>query len=88
MKNALSYRLLFRLAVVGSIVSFLRCIALGFYSMATSLGGHGQEAVLESAKDGNKAELWFFLSMALVVVAVALLYAINKVEAKNSGQKE
>jgi hypothetical protein len=56
--------------------------------MAVSMGGHGQEAVMDSERDSNHAEQWFFLTMVLIVVAVVLRYVINKVETRHSGQNE
>ena len=80
--------MLLRLVIVGSIVSFSRCAVMGFYSIAISMGGHGQEAVMESEKDGNEAEQFFFLTMALIVVAILLRYRIKKFDVKNSEQNE
>lgn len=51
---------------------------MAFYSIGTSMGGHGEQAVIDAKRDGNQAELFFFLSMALLIVAVVLLYMINK----------
>ena len=84
MKNIRAYKILFRVAIIGSILSFGRCATMAFYSIGTSMGGHGEQAVIDAKRDGNEAELFFFLSMALLMVAVVLLYIINKALAKNS----
>ena len=88
MKYAKGYRFLLRLAIVGSIISLGICVVMGFYSIAISMGGHGQAAVIESEKDGNEAEQFFFLTIGLIVVAIFLVYRIKKLQVKYSEQNE
>ena len=84
MKYIWGYKLLFRVAIIGSGISFAVCVLKGFRAMSTSIGGHGDEAVIASKQYGNEAERFFFLSMALLVVAVVLLFVIKKAQTKSS----
>jgi hypothetical protein len=88
MQYARGHRLLLLIVIAGAVLSFANCILLGFNSMAISMGGHGQEAVTESSKYGNRAEQFFFLSIILIVVAILVRYRIHKLETKNFGNKQ
>ncbi len=86
MKFVQRYRFLLRVVIVGSIFSFLCCAVKGLYSIAISMGGHGDADVLESKKDSNEAQQFFFRSILLRVVAILIRYRINKLGTKNSGE--
>ena len=88
MQYARNNRLLLLLVITGAVVSFAKFIISEFNSTAISIGGHGQEAVMEASKYGNRAVLFFFLTMVLIVVAILLRYRIRKLETKNSGQND
>jgi len=86
MRHIRTYKLLLFIAIIGLIVSIGGCVKMGFNSIGLSIGGHGEAAVNESKRTSNQAELFFFLSMALLLAVVVLLYAISKAKARNSGQ--
>ena len=83
MQYARNHRLLLLIVIAGAVLSFANCILLGFKSMAISMGGHGQEAVMDSSKYSNRAEQFFFLSIVLIVVAILVRYRIHKLESKH-----
>ncbi len=84
MKSTRDYRLLFRIVIVGLVLSFGRFIVMAFYTIAIGMGGHGEEAVIESEKDGNEAKLFFFLTIALIATAIVLRRITSKARIKNS----